>query len=239
MKFKLFVIFLGFVVLFTGNAFSKVIFEDNFETGKLDKAKWVGAAAWKVVDNDKKEPALGKYVLDVLGGEEGLGVDDFPEEFDYYADFRSMNGLSGFLFHGKDASNVYMHQISVTGSAYTPNNTRWHRKVAGTYTAEPEPFQNNVSKDQQVWYRVKFEVRTGYHFKAYLGDVGAAPKDLTLVGEWTDSAKSFKQGKIGFRMSGTEYAQYDNVVVTTPNYNFAVDPNGKLALKWGKIKIQD
>jgi len=239
MKLKIFVIFLGSVVLFTGSAFSKVIFEDDFETGKLDKAKWVGAAAWKVIDNEEKEPALGKYILDVLGGEEGLGVDDFPEEFDYYADFRSMNGLSGFIFHGQDANNIYMHQISVKDSAWTPNNTRWHRKVAGAYAAEPEPFQNNVTKEQQVWYRAKFEVRKGYNFKLYLGEVGAAPKDLILVGNWTDTAKSFTKGKIGFRMSGTEYAQYDNVVVTTPNYNFAVDQQGKLALTWGGIKTQN
>jgi len=234
---SIFLLTLGFLILLTANSFSDVIFEDDFETGKLDKDKWVGAASWKIVDNVEGEPVLGDYVLDVLGGEEGLGVQEFPEDYDYYADFRSMNGLSGFIFHGQDASNIYMHQISVTDSAYTPNNTRWHRKVAGTYTAEPEPFQNNVKKEQLVWYRTKFEVR-GYHFKMYLGDVDAEPKDLTLVGEWTDSAKSFKQGKIGFRMSGTEYAQYDNVAVTTPSYNFAVDYSDKLALAWGEVKIQ-
>lgn len=228
---------LGFLVLLTTNTFSDIIFEDDFETGKLDKDKWVGAAAWKVVDNAEKEPVLGNFVLDCLGGEEGLGVQEFPEDYDYYANFRSMNGLTGFIFHGQDASNIYMHQISVTDSAWTPNNTRWHRKVGGNYAAEPEPFQNNVKKEQLVWYRTKFEVR-GYNFKMYLGDVDAEHGDMTLVGEWTDSLKSFEQGKIGFRMSGTEYAQYDNVLVTTPDYNFAVDYRDKLALTWGEVKMR-
>jgi len=229
------VLIFGLSVLLVSVAPAQILFEDDFESGDVDKDKWVGAASWKVVDNAEGEPALGDFVLDVLGGEEGLGVEEFPENYDYYADFKSMNGLAGFIFQGQDANNIYMHQISVTDCAYTPNNTRWHRKVGGTYTAEPEPFQDDGKRDQLVWYRTKFAVR-GINFKIYLGEVGAEPNQLTLAGEWTDSEKSFTNGKIGFRMSGTEYAQYDNVMVTTAGYNFAVEPGGKLAVSWGGIK---
>ena len=60
--------------------------------------------------------------------------------------------------------------------------------------------------------------------------VDAGPDELELVGEWTDSQESFTSGKIGFRMSGSEYAQYDNIVVTAPGAGFAVDAGGKLAV---------
>ena len=223
------------LTLVVGMTSAQVLFEDDFEAGDLDKGKWVGAGSWKIVDNDEGVPVLGESVLDILGGEEGLGVDDFPEDYDYYANFRSMNGLTGFIFHGQDTSNIYMHQISVTGSAHTPNNTRWHRKVGGAYAAEPEPFQDGANRDPEVWYRAKFEVR-GIDFKLYVGDVDAEPHELVLVGEWTDSQEAFNSGKIGFRMSGSEYAQYDNVLVTTANYDFAVDPNGKLAVTWAETK---
>jgi len=229
------VLIFGLSVLLVSVAPAQILFEDDFESGKVDKDKWVGAASWKIVENEEGIPALGESVLDTLGGEEGLGAVDFPSDYDYYADFRLMSGLTGFVFHGQDINNIYMHQMSTNGASYTPNNTRWHRKVGGTYTAEPEPYQDGEAREMQTWYRVKFEVR-GATFKSYLGDVGAEYDQLTLVGEWTDSQKSFTEGKIGFRQSGTEYAQYDNVMVVTAGYNFAVEPGGKLAVSWGGIK---
>jgi len=223
------------LALMVGTTHAQILFEEDFESGELDRDKWVGAAVWKVIDNETGDKVLEDFVLDVLGGEEGLGIEEFPENYDYYAHFRSMNGLAGFIFHGQDGNNIYMHQISATGSAYTPNNTRWHRKVAGTYSAEPEPFQDGVTIDQEVWYKIRFEVR-GIDFKLFLGDVDADYDELTLIGEWTDSQSAFTSGKIGFRMSGTEHAQYDNVSVRTPGYGLAVGSRGKLAITWGEVK---
>ena len=233
---KIFALVSGMLALMVGAASAQILFEDDFESGEVDKQdKWVGAGSWKAVENAEGEAVLGDFVLDISGGEEGLGIEDFPEDYDYYAHVRSMNGLTGFIFHGQDNNNIYMHQISVTGSSHTPNNTRWHRKVGGAYAAEPEPFQDGVDREQQVWYRAMFEVR-GFDFKLYMGDVDAGPDELELVGEWTDSQESFTSGKIGFRMSGAKYAQYDNILVTVPGYDFAVDAGGKLAVTWGGIK---
>ncbi len=52
-----------------------------------------------------------------------------------------------------------------------------------------------------------------------------------------------KEGKIGFRMSGGdragEHAQYDNIVVVTPDFNpTPVEPREKLAVTWGNLKLQ-
>ncbi len=230
--------------LLAGTAFADILFQDDFESGNIDKAKWDAQASWLVENNDDKHDALGKKVLDVWGGGVGLTVDEFPEEFDYYADFKTMDGgLTGFVFHGADGNNIYMHQVSTAGSGHTPQHIRWHRRIGGAWGVEPEPFGDKENRDQNVWYRVKFEVRKNYKFKVYLGDVGVENEDLGLVSEWTDGQKSFETGKIGFRMSGGnragEHAQYDNVVVATPEFDiFPVEPRDKLAVTWGQLKRQ-
>lgn len=217
-----------------------ILFSDDFEAGSIDAAKWDAPAAWQVIDNADGVAVLGAYVLDCPGGEEALGVMELPEEYDYYAEFNSVNGLTGFIFQAQDTANLYMNQISVTGSAHTPNHVRWHSKVAGGYAADPLAFEDGVDREQGVWYRVKFEVR-GASFSVYLGDAGAAMDDLSLVSTWTHPDESFTSGKIGIRMSGSEHAMYDNIIVVTPGSNpdgnaTAVDHHGKVAQTWGALK---
>jgi len=232
--------FLAISVFAVVGASAEVLFIDDFETGDIDASKWDAPAAWQIIDNVDGVAVLGNYVLDCLGGEEALSVMEFPEEYDYYADFNSVNGLTGFIFQAQDTSNLYMNQVSVTGSAWTPNNVRWHSKVAGNYAADPLPFEDGVDREMGVWYRVRFEVR-GASFKAYLGDVGAGMNDLSLVSEWTHPDESFTSGKMGIRMSGTEHAMYDNITVVTPGSSpfgdgDAVDHHGKIAQTWGSLK---
>lgn len=221
---------------------AEILFQDDFEGGKIDKALWAPQASWEITDNAEGHDVLGKKVLDVWGGGVGLSVDNFPEEFDYYADFRAMDGgLTGFVFHGQDGNNIYMHQVSTAGSGHTPQHIRWHRRIGGGWHADPLPFADKKNRDQNVWYRAKFEVRSNYKFKVYLGEVGVETADLTLVSEWTDANKSFEKGKIGFRMSGGnragEHAQYDNIVVASAGFDvFPVEPKAKLALTWGSLK---
>jgi hypothetical protein len=231
--------FLAISMFLVGGAFAEILFIDDFETGGIDAAKWDAAAAWQVIDADGPG-LLGSFVLDCPGGEEALSVMEFPEEYDYYADFNSVNGLTGFIFQAQDTANLYMNQVSVTGSAHTPNHIRWHSKVAGGYAADPLAFADGVDREMGVWYRVKFEVR-GASFSAYLGDAGAGMNDLSLVSEWTHADESFTSGKIGIRMSGSEHAMYDNITVVTPGSDpagdgAAVDHHGKLAQTWGAIK---
>ena len=235
-----YVIFL-IMILCIGSVTAEVLFEDDFESGNIDESKWAPQGTWLIVDNDDGHDVLGGKVLDVWGGGVGLSADDFPADFDYYADFKTMDaGLTGFVFHGTDAENIYMHQVSTEGSGHTPQHIRWHRRVAGGWAAEPGAFADGVDREQDVWYRIKFEVRE-HEFKAYIGPVGGGIGDLTLVSEWTDSESAHSEGKIGFRMSGGdragEHAQYDNIVVVTPDFNPApVEPQGKLAVTWGHLK---
>ncbi len=226
------------LILCASTVSAEILFQDDFEGGKVDDKKWTPHGTWAIEDSNDDHDVLGKKVLAVQGSEIGLSVESFPDEFDYYADFKTVSaGLTGFVFHAQDASNVYMHQVSTAGSAHTPQHIRWHRKVGGGYAVDALAFADKVNRDQNVWYRVKFEVRKNYKFKAYLGDVGAEDDDLTLVSEWTDALKSFEKGKIGIRMSGGERAQYDNIVVASPDFDiFPVEPKAKLAVTWGSLK---
>lgn len=233
-------VFLLMLILCVSTVSAEILFEDDFEGGEIDNSKWAPTAGWKIANNDDGHDILDKKVLEVMGGDVGLSIDEFPEEFDYYADFKAMqNGLTGFVFHGQDGNNVYMHQVSTGGSGHTPQHIRWHRRVNGGWGVEPGAFGGGVELDQDVWYRVKFEVRRGYKFKAYVGDIGSEDGDLTVVSEWTDGQKSFEKGKIGVRMSGGEQAQYDNIVVATPDFDiFPVEPKAKLSVTWGNLKRQ-
>ena len=231
------------MVLCIGTVTAEVLFDDDFESGNIDESEWTPQGTWLIVDNADGHNVLGNKVLDVWGGDVGLSVDDFPEDFDYYADFKTMDaGLTGFVFHGTDGNNIYMHQISTAGSGHTPQHIRWHRRIEGSWAAEPGAFADGVDREQDVWYRVKFEVRK-HNFKAYIGLVGGGIGELILVSEWTDSEGAHSQGKIGFRMGGGdragEHAQYDNIVVVTPDFNpTPVEPQEKLAVTWGNLKIQ-
>ncbi len=236
-------IIFSMMILCVGTVTAEVLFDDDFESGNIDDSRWAPQGTWLIVDNADGHDVLGDKVLDVWGGGVGLSVDDFPEDFDYYADFKTMDaGLTGFVFHGTDGENIYMHQISTAGSGHTPQHIRWHRRVNGGWAAEPGAFADGVDREQDVWYRVKFEVRQ-HDFKVYIGPVGGGIGELTLVSEWTDSQSAHSEGKIGFRMSGGdragEHAQYDNIVVVTPDFDpIPVEPQGKLAVTWGHLKIQ-
>ena len=230
---------LGICVIFflmTFTCFSAVLFQDDFEGAALDKTKWLPTAGWKLVTADG--PAvLGKNVLYIDGGEAGISVKNDFSDFQYEADFRSGTGYSGFVFNAQDnANNFYMHQISVTGSGHTPNNMRWHWKVAGTWNVEPIPFMNGVELKQKVWYHVKFIVE-GVSFKVWVVETDqVGKKNMVQIGDWTDKSANFKKGAIGFRSSGGEIMEYDNVVVKNIEPLTAVQLGTKLPTTWSRIK---
>ena len=214
-----------------------IFFEEDFESGEIDQNKWKPTGNWKVIDADGPE-VLGKYVLYIDGGEAGISVKDDFEDFEYHADFRSGTGYTGFVFRAQDsANNFYMHQISVTGSGHTPNNMRWHWKVNGAWNVEPIPFMNGVTLDMNVWYHVKFIVQD-YTFKVWVVELEKMDKEpMVQIGEWTDEGKNFRVGAIGFRSSGGEVMEYDNIVVGEIGATVtAVEPGNKLTTTWGELK---
>lgn len=241
-----FLLMLVIFAIFGFNIDAEILFHDDFERQEIDLAQWAPRVSWGLKKNDTRHDMLDRRVLDVWGGGAGLTLTDFPEEFDYYADFNAKNGGSlGFVFHAKDDKNFYMHEISVAGSKYSPQHIRWQRRFEGAWSIEITPFADEKKRRQNVWYRIKFEVRKNYKFKAYLGKVGAKWNSLVFAGEWSDSEKKSASGKIGFytlggnRGAAAHHAQYDNIFVTTPEFNiFPVEPKDKLAITWGDLKTQ-
>lgn len=237
------VIFLILVLCVSATS-AEILFYDDFERLEVGRTKWVPVGSWGLEENDTRHNVLGRRVLDVWGGGAGLSLADFPEEFDYYADFNAKNGGSlGFVFHAKNDMHFYMHEISTTGSKYSPQHIGWHINVENNWSVKTTPFADEKKRKQNVWYRVKFEARKNYKFKAYLGKVGAKWNNLIFVGEWTDGEKKYKNGKIGFythggnRGAAAHHAQFDNIFVTTPDFNiFPVEPKDKLTVTWGELK---
>ena len=231
--------------IFGFNIDAEILFHDDFERQEIDLAKWAPRVSWGIKDNDTRHDVLDRKVLDVWGGA-GLTLTDFPEEFDYYADFNAKNGGSlGFVFHARNEKNFYRHEISTAGSKRSPQHIRWHRDFEDNWSVEITPFADGKKRRQNVWYRIKFEVRKDYKFKAYLGRVGAEWNRLVFVGEWSDSEQKSENGKIGFYTQGgnrgaaAHHAQFDNIFVTTPEFNiFPVESKDKLAITWGDLKTQ-
>ena len=259
------------LMLWASIGYAEILFQDDFERKNaigqrvIDETKWMPVPSWKLSDNEDQHEVLGKRVLDIWGHGAGLSVPEFPEEFDYYADFKTMEGtgpgsVARFVFHAQEDRvdplnliqansiyNYYSASITTRGAKYSPQHIRWARHFVRERVRQvwSVPFADGQRRKRDVWYRVKFEVRANQQFYAYLGEVGAAPNELIFVGAWTDHEKWFERGKIGFSMVGRvkggwgERAQFDNIVVTTPGFHpLSVASKGKLTVTWGNLKIQ-
>ena len=241
-----------------------ILFQDDFE-GKnalrqrvIDETKWIVIPSWKLSNNEDGHQVLGKKVLDIWGHGVGVSTVDFPEEYDYYADFKTMDGsYAVFVFHAREDErgghpvlfaftgiyNYYSAALATEGAKYWPQNIGWARRLArrNGWTVNKVPFADGWNRQPDVWYRIKVEVRSNHKFYAYLGEVGADPEELVFVGAWTDVEKRFAYGKIGFRMTGNvewgqgTRVQFDNIMVTTPSF-FAIEPKDKLTMTWGQLK---
>ncbi len=220
-----------------------ILFEEDFE-GAIEPGVWDAPDTW-VLEDSGGVPGLGNQVLSIDGGEAGITVKNDFADFVYEADFKAGDSakITGFVFRAQDnANNFYMHQISCEGSGHTPNNMRWHWKVGGGWNVEPIPFLDNQTVQPEVWYRARFIVE-GFTFKVFVVEKSLEGQaDMVQIGEWTDDKNNgdgfFASGAIGFRSSGGEAMQYDNIVVADSLGDIAtpVQPRGKLATAWGIIK---
>ncbi|MBC8228668.1 hypothetical protein H8E77_03855 [bacterium] len=215
--------------------FGDILLQDDFEEGKLDKAKWIGAGTWKI------EKDGGNHFLDINGGGEGLSVKNDFTDFIIEYDLKLLGGTgyNGVVLRAQDVNNLYMHQVAGPGSA-TPSNIRWHTKIGGGYAVFAKLIESGLKIDTEVWYRVRFELE-GENSKCYVVEKGKAPEpelaswsDKLLASTWENG--QFKKGAIGFRQSGSEWAQFDNIIATTIGHTRAVSPKNNLIITWGQIK---
>ena len=223
-----------------------ILFKEDFEGGAIDPGVWNAPNTWELADSEGVS-GLGAKVLSINGGEAGITVKNNFADFVYEADFRALDSgkITGFVFRAQDnANNFYMHQISTDGSAHTPNNMRWHWKVNGNWNVEPIPFMNDRIVPPNVWHRARFIVN-GFNLKVFVVEKSMEGKaDMIQIGDWTDDKNggtgNFASGAIGFRSSGGEAMQFDNIVVADrlEDVSTPVEPRGKLATVWGKLKTK-
>jgi len=225
-------------------AAADILFIEDFEND-INPDIWNAPNTWSVVDPGAVA-GLGAGVLDITGGEVGLTNRSDFGDFVLEADFKAgpETKITGFVLRAQNADNdFYMHQISTDGSGHTPNNVRWHWKVGGTWNVEPIPFEGGAIIPPDVWYHARFIV-TGADFEVYVvpkADEGVA--DMALLGSWTDDKNGgdpfYNEGAIGFRSSGSEDMQFDNVIIadSLADITTTVDPRGKLASTWGALKF--
>jgi len=201
----------------TSGSSLEVVFEEDFESPEDYQKRWQASSGWSLVvgqiDGRKTK------VLDIRGGNEGLSVRGGLADFDYEADLRVVRQGGGFLFRARDADNLYMLRLvsdnrpwdrdklpTLTDSFYP------HTKKNGKYSADvKQPLTRRLP--MREWFHIKFEVR-GNRFKIYLGET-RSPDRMELVGQWEEK-KPFKDGRFGFRCSGSEHLQVDNIRISTP-----------------------
>lgn len=236
-------IFVVLVLFCASTSFAKILFQEDWESGSIDASKWKARAQWKVTPSGNVI-GLGKNVIDIDGGEAGITVKNDFKDFIYEADFQALGSkITGFVFRAQDdANNFYMHQISADGSAHTPNNMRWHWKVGGAWNVDAIPFTKGDKVLPSKWYHARF-ILQGFNFKVFVIEKENHGKgEMRQIGDWTDTKKggsgNFATGAIGFRSSGGEKMQFDNVIIaeTLTDISVAVEPKGKLASAWGSLK---
>ena len=197
----------------------KILFEEDWETGEIDENVWVPADTWQIMDG----------VLDANGGESGYTVQNDFTDFEYSADFLIVAGYNGFVMRVQDQGNLFMHQIGAGDPSIW-----WHSKAGGVWAPEMRAIEKAPIPELDVWYRMKFIVEGNKTtcLMAILGEEFDEAKHL--VGTWENDL--YASGAIGFRESGGEHSQYDNILVTTIGYTEAVSPEGHLSTTWGNIK---
>ena len=222
MRFSIFTFFSFILIAYTSICVGEVLFEENFEGGKIDQKKWNPAPTWVVKTG----------VLDANGGEIGITVKNDFTDFEFYADFNMLSAnkfAPNFVLRAKDKDNCTLVQIV----ADARNQLWWFMRVGGNFKVDAKNFlanESGVQPELERWYSIKL-VAEGNRYELHLGKQG---EELKLACKWTD--KTHKRGGIGFREGNGEHCLYDNILVATVGHSFAVNPHNSLPTVWGRIK---
>ena len=104
MRFSIFTFFSLILIAYASICVGEVLFEENFEGGKIDQKKWNPAATW-VVD---------KGVLGANGGEIEITVKNDFTDFEFYADFNMLSAnkfAPNFVLRVPDKDNCALVQL--------------------------------------------------------------------------------------------------------------------------------
>ena len=245
-----------FIVPSLALAHPKILFQDDFRSGKLD-----GTGKWHPVSG-QWEIADGRLVQTAVGGKSLILVtdnhwDETWVDYWFYSTVNIVEGANGpliFWRYHSDGSEgggfgdnlpPRMKKSKRRHVIYWALNIDGKRAVViraiRTIVKEFQPTETKTKLNQEIDYWIKVEnEKKGYRLfltdnpeAAAAGDYGdpivdATGKDSNINGE----------GRIGF---GTENSkiEVDNVFVTKPGYNpLAVEARGKLTTTWSRLKSE-
>ncbi len=219
---------------------AKLIISDDF-TGKLNNKYWKGQKeSWNV--------KAGKLEIERLEGD-GNGEVDFGygliefEDFGLQFDFQLLDDLAPskieLLFRANEDYHFYQLIITPSDGFGRPNSARWYKREGndrGTWNEYRElraefPFPVTTKN----WYTLAL-LGDGNNFELYIKEQGSLVQKK--VKEWTDEKNLHPKGVLGIHTNQLQHYYIDNLYLyDNPNgVNLAVEPHGKLAVTWGKLK---
>jgi hypothetical protein len=195
-------------------------FEDN---AQLDEWEII-SGTWQLV----KDEITNSSVVSGEGADDlilAIGDDTWT---DYTVEFEA-NGLTddiGIVFRLQDINNYF-------GFLLAPNLdlSEWFLKAGGGFDENLGEKGGNFGISTNEWHKYKLVVE-GMQASIFVDDQEAFdPLDIM---------DGFEQGRIGLRQWG-DHGHYDNVLISGPGIprspgESAIEPNGKLASAWGRIK---
>ena len=113
---------------------AKILFEEDFEGGKLDEKKWFPKPEWKIMKPEEKIAALGNGMMGTAGGQANNSSDDSFKEhaFEAHCNAKQGGNIIGFVCAAKDVADTsYRHQIPATCSRQTTTRLRWITSLNG------------------------------------------------------------------------------------------------------------
>ena len=202
----------------------QALFFDFEDEAQLEEWSII-SGTWQIEQDDvnNSNVASGEGANDLI-----LAIGD-ESWADYTVEFES-SGLTddiGIVFRLQDIDNYTAFLI-----APNLNLSEWFVKQGGAFDENVGNKGDGLGVTTNEWHKYKLVVE-GMQASIFVDD--EEPFDPLEI------ADGFESGGIGLRQWG-DHGHYDNVLISGPGIPLSagesVDPNGKLASIWGRIKVQ-
>ena len=193
------------------------IWQENFDNGLPDGWHEV-SGEWKIQQDAYAETSGGAYAKTMFGEEDWT---DYTLEVDVTLVKNVGINAAGVLIRADtDGDNAMRYWIRT--DQHKCQFSRW-RENQWDHIATPLPFEPEVGET----YRLKI-VAEGQNYQCFADD--------ELLFDDADDAKFRDSGRIGF-ITHSANVHFDNLIIDGEEIPaFAVEPNGKLATRWGQLK---
>ena len=193
--------------------------QENFDNGLPDGWNDV-SGEWKIEKGAYAETSGGQYAKTMFGDEDWM---DYTVEVDVTLVKNVKVNAAGLLIRA-DAQGDNGMRFWIRTDQHKCQFSRW-RENKWEHIATPLPAEPQIGKT----YRLKI-VTEGQNYQCFVDD--------ELLFEGKDDMKFRDSGRIGF-ITFEANVHFDNLIIDGEEIPaFAVEPNGKLATRWGQLKTE-